>query len=82
MLTSGYDHGNIGIKNNNTNPEEENKMTMVILAVIGMVIAMVVMAMEDNSKKEVTVEKAMVAQASEIAMVLAQLDRLNGKAGN
>ena len=57
-------------------------MTMVILAVIGMVIAMVVMAMEDNSKKEVTVEKAMVAQAAEIAKVLAQLDRLNGKAGN
>lgn len=57
-------------------------MSMVILAVIGMVIAMVVMAMEDNSKKEVTVEKAMVAQASEITKVLAQLDALNGKAGN
>lgn len=33
-------------------------------------------------KKKVTVESAMVAQANEIAKVMAQLDRLNGKAGN
>lgn len=57
-------------------------MTMVILAVIGMVVATVVMAMEDTSKKEVTVEKAMTAQATEITKVLAQLDALAGKAGN
>ncbi|WP_179879645.1 hypothetical protein [Bacillus cereus] len=55
-------------------------MTMVILAVIGMVVATVVMAMEDTSKKEATVEKAMTAQATEITKVLNQLDVLAGKA--
>lgn len=33
-------------------------------------------------KKEVTIEEAMVEQATKIASVLAQLDALNGKAGN
>ncbi|WP_255300170.1 hypothetical protein [Bacillus toyonensis] len=33
-------------------------------------------------KKEVTVEKAMTIQATEIAKVMAQLDALAGKAGN
>lgn len=62
-----------------TNPEEETKMmTMVILAVIGMVIATVCMALE--GKQEVTVEQAMIEQASKITEVLAQLDSLNGKA--
>lgn len=53
-------------------------MTMVILAVIGMVIATVCMALE--GKQEVTVEQAMIEQASKITEVLAQLDSLNGKA--
>ena len=56
-------------------------MTMVTLAVIGMVVAMVVMAMEDTSKKEVTVEKAMTEQATKVAAVLAQLDTLAAKGG-
>ncbi|WP_176524285.1 hypothetical protein [Bacillus cereus] len=55
-------------------------MTMVILAVIGMVVATVCMALE--GKQEVTVEKAMTEQATEITKVLAQLDALAGKAGN
>lgn len=33
-------------------------------------------------KKEVTVEKEMTKQAAQITKVLAQLDTLNGKAGN
>lgn len=33
-------------------------------------------------RKEVTIEKAMTKQATEIAAVLAQLDSLNRKAGN
>lgn len=56
-------------------------MTMVTLAVIGMVVTMVVMAMEDTSKKEVTVEKAMTEQATKVAAVLAQLDTLAAKGG-
>ncbi|WP_163258366.1 hypothetical protein [Bacillus paranthracis] len=56
-------------------------MTMAVLAVIGMVVTMVVMAMEDTSKKEVTVEKAMTEQATKVAAVLAQLDTLAAKGG-
>lgn len=33
-------------------------------------------------KKEVTIEKAMATQATEIAKALTQLDALAGKAGN
>ena len=55
-------------------------IVLAVLGIIGMVAAMVVVALEED-KKEVTVEQELTKQATKIASVIAQLDRLNGKVG-
>ena len=52
-----------------TNPEEEITMMRKIMSKL-------------FGKKKATVESAMVAQANEIAKVMASLDALAGKSGN
>jgi len=52
-----------------TTPEEETKMMRRLMSKL-------------FGKKNVTVEKAMTAHATEITKVLAHLDALAGKAGN
>lgn len=56
-------------------------IVLVVLGVIGMTTAMVIMSLEEDRNKEVSVEQELTKQATKIAGVMAQLDAINGKVG-